>query len=58
METLKLTLIALPIVEIAIFILILLLKDKKQKKGKPVLDDDAPGHYEEYEFSERPFINL
>lgn len=26
------------------------------KKEKPVLSDDLPGHYEDYEVSERPFI--
>lgn len=56
MNTLKLTLIVLPIVEIAIFIWLLVRKDKKQKKEKPVLFDDGPGHYEEVEYSERPFI--
>lgn len=56
MITLKLTLIFLPIIEIAIFIWLLVRKDRKQKKDKPVQFNDGPGHYEEVEYSERPFI--
>lgn len=56
MDTLKLILIVLPIVEIAIFIWLLIRKDKTQKREKPVPIDDGPGHYEEVEYSERPFI--
>lgn len=56
MNVLKLTLIGLPAVEIAIFIWLLIRKDKKQKRGKPVPFDDGPGHYDDYEVSERPFI--
>lgn len=47
MTTLKLTLIVLPIVEIAIFIWLLIRKDRKQKK--PVLNDNASARYEDYE---------
>lgn len=56
MNTLKLTLIVLPIVEIAIFIWLLVRKDKKQKREPPVVFNDNPGHYEEVEYAERPFI--
>lgn len=55
MDTLKLILIVLPIIEIAIFIWLLIRKDKKQKRSKPV-PDDGPGHYEDIEYAERPFI--
>lgn len=55
MNILKLTLIVLPTIEIGIFIWLLLRKDKKQKREKQV-PDDGPGHYEDIEYAERPFI--
>lgn len=55
MTTLKITLIVLPIIEILVFILLLIRKDKKQKKEPPC--EDMPGHYEDYELSERPYYN-
>lgn len=59
MTTLKLTLIVLPIVEIAIFIWLIIRNDlrRKRKCEDPVPIDDLPGHYEDYELSEWPFIN-
>lgn len=53
MTTLKLTLIVLPIVEILVFILILIFKDRKHKED-PIPDDDSPIYYED---CERPFYN-
>lgn len=46
MTTLKLTLIVLPIVEILVFILILIFKDRKKKEPVP---DDEPVYCEDYE---------
>jgi hypothetical protein len=56
MNTLKFTLIILPITEIAIFIWLLVRKDIKQKKDNPVPLDDGPGRYEDIEYCEQPFI--
>lgn len=56
MNILKLTLIVLPTIEIGIFIWLLLRKDKKQKREKSAPFDDGPGHYEDIEYAERPFI--
>jgi hypothetical protein len=52
MTTLKLTLIVLPIVEIAVFILLLVRKDRKKKQPAP--GDDEPVYCEDYE---RVFYN-
>jgi hypothetical protein len=52
MTTLKLTIIVLPIVEILVFILILIFKDRKRKED-PVPDDE-PIYCEDFE---RPFYN-
>lgn len=52
MTTLKLTLIVLPIVEIAIFIWLLVRKDRKKEPSKP--GDEEPVYCEDYE---RPFYN-
>lgn len=49
MTTLKITLIGLPIVEIAIFIWLLIRKDIKQKRKDPVPIDNMPARYEDYE---------
>lgn len=51
MTTLKLTLIVLPIIEIAIFIWLLIRKDIRQKcdKDNPVPLDDMPARYEDFE---------
>lgn len=49
MTTLKLTLIVLPIIEIAIFIWLLIRKDIRQKADDPVPLDDMPARYEDYE---------
>jgi hypothetical protein len=49
MTTLKLTLIVLPIIEIAIFIWLLIRKDIKQKEKDPVPNDDEPVYCEDYE---------
>ena len=65
MNILKFTLIVLPMIEIAIFIWLLIRMDRKQKKDNPVVIDDelgrvvmndGPGHYDEVEYAERPFI--
>jgi hypothetical protein len=47
MTTLKLILIVLPSIEILVFILILIFKDRKQKKEVP--HEDVPARYEEFE---------
>lgn len=51
METLKLTLIVLPIIEIAIFIWLIIRKDMRQKRtseeSKPI--DNEPAYCEDYE---------
>ena len=58
MNTLKITLIFLPIIEIAIFIWLLVRKDTKQKKDNPVLFDDGPGQYDDVELCEKPYVHL
>lgn len=53
---LKLILIGLPIVEIAIFIWLLIRKDRKVvNETRQKIDDDFPGRYEE---AERPYIKM
>jgi hypothetical protein len=52
MTTLKLILIVLPIVEILVFIIILICKDRKQKQ--PVPHEDTEVYCEDYE---RVFYN-
>lgn len=59
---LKLILIGLPLIEIAIFIWLLIRKDKSNKRAHKIKQDrhmepdDLPGRYMEIQHSERPFI--
>lgn len=47
---LKLILIGLPILEIAVFIYLLIRKDKKAvKETRQRIEDNAPARYEDYE---------
>jgi preprotein translocase subunit YajC len=53
MNELKLILIGLPMIEIAVFIYLLIRKDKKVvKETREKIAEDFPGRYEE---SERPY---
>lgn len=54
---LKLILIGLPIVEIAVFIYLLLKKDRKVvKQTRQKIVDDLPARYEDVQYAEKPFI--
>jgi hypothetical protein len=56
MNELKLILIGLPIVEIAIFIWLLIRKDRKVvKETRQKIADEPPGRYDEVEYSEQPY---
>lgn len=57
MNELKLILIGLPIVEIAVFIILLLKKDRKVvKETRQKIADDMPGRYDDVQYAEKPFI--
>lgn len=57
MNELKLILIGLPIVEIAVFIVLLLKKDRKVvKETRQKNADEPPGRYDDVQYAEKPFI--